>query len=234
MRLTGSRFRVSGLDLLGFAAFATMLIALYMAIVASPLERVQGVHQKIFYVHVPLALIAYVSIAVVAVGSVMYLWKRRDHWDRLAFAAAEIGVITTTLVLVTGSLWGRPVWGAWWSWSDARLVTTLVMWLVYIAYLMLRSLGGRTPGTARATAVIGILGFANVPLTYFSVYLWTFLHPLPTLQSSTDRPESAILLPFLVAMLAFTLLFAYLTALRMRLEESRADLDDLRASQDFV
>ena len=234
MQMRGSRFRVSGLDILGFAAFTTMLIALYMAIVTSPLERVQGVHQKIFYIHVPLALIAYVSIAVVAVGSVMYLWKRRGRWDRLAHASAEIGVITTTLVLVTGSLWGRPVWGAWWSWSDARLVTTLVMWLVYIAYLMLRSLGGRTPGTARAAAVIGILGFANVPITYFSVYLWTFLHPLPTLQSSSDRPDSAILMPFLVAMLAFTLLYVYLTAFRMRLEKSRTDLDALRASQDIA
>ena len=147
-----------------------MLIALYLALVESPSERVQGIHQKIFYIHVPSALIAYISIGVVAFGSAMYLWKRTPHWDRLAYASAEIGVILTTLTLVTGSLWGRPVWGAWWNWSDARLVTTLVMWLVYVAYLMLRSLGDRGPGTSRAAAVIGILGAVNIPITYFSVY----------------------------------------------------------------
>ena len=92
-----------------------MLIALYLALVEAPPERVQGIHQKIFYIHVPSALIAYVSIGVVAFGSAMYLWKRTPHWDRLAYASAEIGVILTTLTLVTGSVWGRPVWGAWWS-----------------------------------------------------------------------------------------------------------------------
>ncbi len=218
--------------IIGAAAFAAMLIALYLAIVDSPTERIQGIHHKIFYIHVPSALVAYLSIGLVAVGSIMYIWKRTPNWDRLAHASAEIGVILTTLTLVTGSLWGRPVWGAWWSWSDARLVTTLVMWLVYVAYLMVRSLGERTSGTARAAAVIGILGFVNVPITYFSVYLWTFLHPLPTLQSSTDRPESAILLPFLVGMTAFSLLFIYLVAMRMRLEKARYDLDALRAERE--
>jgi len=226
--------RFSTIDIVGVAAFAVMLIALYLAIVESPSERVQGIHQKIFYIHVPSALVAYVSIGVVAVGSGMYLWKRTPKWDRLAIASAELGVILTTLTLVTGSLWGRPVWGAWWNWSDARLVTTLVMWLVYVAYLMLRSLGERGPATSRAAAVLGLLGFVNVPITYFSVYLWTFLHPLPTLQSSTDRPESAILIPFLVGMAAFTLLYVYLMAMRMQLEESQHELDDLRAAREML
>ena len=216
------------IDLIGYAALVTMLTGLYLGLVVAPLERVQGVHQKIFYMHVPLALIAYVSIIVVLVGSVMYLWRRNDRWDRLARTSAELGVITTTLVLITGSLWGRPVWGAWWSWSDARLVTTLVMWLIYVAYLMLRSLGGPGPRIARFAAVLGILGSVNVPLTYFSVYLWTYLHPLPTLQSAEDRPESAILVPFMVSMLAFTLLYVYLMGQRMRLEKSRDELVTLR------
>ena len=225
--------RIPVIEIIGIAAFAAMLIALYLAIVESPSERVQGIHQKIFYIHVPSALIAYISIGVVALGSIMYLRKRTAKWDRLAYASAEIGVILTTLTLVTGSLWGRPVWGAWWNWSDARLVTTLVMWLVYVAYLMLRSLGDRGPGTSRAAAVIGILGAVNIPITYFSVYLWTFLHPLPTLQSSSDRPESAILVPFLVGMVAFMLLYVYLMAMRMRLEEAQHDLDELRAAREL-
>ena len=217
------------IEIIGVAAFAAMLIALYLALVEAPSERVQGIHQKIFYIHVPSALIAYISIGVVAFGSIMYLWKRTPNWDRLAYASAEIGVILTTLTLVTGSVWGRPVWGAWWSWADARLVTTLVMWLVYVSYLMLRSLGDRGPGTSRAAAVLGILGFANVPITYLSV---GFLHPDPTLASS-DRPESAILVPFLVGMVAFMLLYVYLMALRMRLDEAQHDLDELRAAREM-
>lgn len=216
------------IDLLGYAAMITMIVGLYLALVVAPLERVQGVHQKIFYMHVPLAFLAYISITVVLVGSVMYLWRRGEKWDRLARTSAEIGVITTTLVLITGSLWGRPVWGAWWSWSDARLVTTLVMWLIYIGYLMLRSLGGPGPRISRLAAVVGILGSVNVPLTYFSVYLWTFLHPLPTLQSGDDRPASGIMIPFAVSMVAFVLLYVYLMAQRIRLEKSRDELAALR------
>ena len=131
-----------------------MLIALYLAIVESPIERVQGIHQKIFYIHVPTALVGYIAFGVVAFASIMYVWQRADRWDRVALSSAELGVLFTTLMLATGSIWGRPVWGAWWDWSDARLVTSLVMWLVYVAYLMFRSLGESGPGTYRSAAVI--------------------------------------------------------------------------------
>jgi heme exporter protein C len=158
----------------------------------------------------------------------MYLWKRTAHWDQVARVSAEIGIITTTLVLISGSLWGRPVWGAWWSWSDARLVTTLVMWLIYMAYLMLRSLGGFSEQTAKLGSIIGILGFINVPITYFSVYLWTFLHPLPTLQSSDDRPENSILIPFLLSLFSYILFFLYIGYLRLQIERASDTLKNLK------
>ena len=231
MSFTGRRFTIT--DALGIAAFAVMLVALYLALVESPIERVQGIHQKIFYIHVPTALVGYIAFGVVAFASVMYVLKRTERWDRIALASAELGVLFTTLMLVTGSIWGRPVWGAWWDWSDARLVTSLVMWLVYVAYLMFRSLSDRGPGTSRSAAVIGILGVISVPLSYFSIWLWTnVLHPVPTLQSSTDRPEESILLPFLFGMLAFTLLYAYLMSFRVTVEASQRELDELRAAHE--
>ena len=110
-------------QIFGYIAAAMMALSLYLALVVGPVDAVQGVHSRIFYVHVPIALTTYVAFSVVFVGSVGYLWTRKDRWDRLARVSAEIGVVTTTLTLITGSLWGRPVWGAFWDWNDARLVT---------------------------------------------------------------------------------------------------------------
>jgi heme exporter protein C len=214
--------------LFGFTSVFMLLLSSYLSLVSSPIEKTQGIHQKIFYLHVPLAFLAYLAITLVFISSIMYLWKRTAHWDQVARVSAEIGIITTTLVLISGSLWGRPVWGAWWSWSDARLVTTLVMWLIYMAYLMLRSLGGFSEQTAKLGSIIGILGFINVPITYFSVYLWTFLHPLPTLQSSDDRPENSILIPFLLSLFSYILFFLYIGYLRLQIERASDTLKNLK------
>ncbi len=202
-----------------------MVTAMYLALVVGPVDAVQGVHSRIFYIHVPIALTTYVAFGVVFVGSVGYLWRGQVRWDRLARVSAEIGVVTTTLTLITGSLWGRPVWGTFWSWNDARLVTTLVLWMIFVGYLMLRSLGEPGPRTARFAGVIGVLGFFNVPITYFSVYLWTYLHPVPTIPF--DMP-AAFLMPFLIGMVAFLLLYAYLVTLRYSSEKDRDELRALR------
>ncbi|MDA1095733.1 MAG: cytochrome c biogenesis protein [Chloroflexi bacterium] len=212
---------------IGLATLIAMVTALYLAFVTGPVDAVQGIHSRIFYIHVPIALMTYVAFGVVFVGSVGYLWTRKEKWDRLARVSAEVGVILTTLTLITGSLWGRPVWGAFWSWSDARLITTLVLWLIYIAYLMLRSLGGPGPRTARLAAVLGILGFVDVPITYFSVYLWTYLHPLPTL-FKMNMPGS-FMAPFFTGLTAFSLLYVYLMTQRYMGEKDRDALRDLRA-----
>ena len=212
---------------IGLAALIAMVAALYLAIVTGPVDAVQGIHSRIFYIHVPIALMTYVAFGVVFAGSVGYLLTRKEKWDRLARVSAEVGVILTTLTLITGSLWGRPVWGAFWSWSDARLITTLVLWLIYIAYLMLRSLGGPGPRTARLAAVLGVLGFVDVPITYFSVYLWTYLHPLPTL-FKMNMPGS-FMAPFFTGLTAFTLLYLYLMVQRYMTEKDRDAIRDLRA-----
>lgn len=219
---------INRFTIFGAVTFILVLVATYMSLVVAPLEAVQGVHQKIFYIHVPLAFIAYASITVVFIASIAFLTTKNPKWDRLARTSAEIGIISTTIVLFSGSLWGRPVWGAWWSWSDARLVTTLVMWLIYMGYLMLRSLGESNNQTAKVSSIIGILGFVNVPITYFSVYLWTYLHPLPTLQSSTERPESSILMPFLWSFLAYSAVIILIGIVRNKIEKSSDELETLK------
>jgi heme exporter protein C len=219
---------ISKLTGFGVITLVLVLISTYMSLVSAPLEAIQGVHQKIFYIHVPLAFIAYASITVVFIASLLFLAKNDSKWDRLARISAEIGILSTTIVLFSGSLWGRPVWGAWWSWSDARLVTTLVMWLIYMGYLMLRSLSKSNSQTVKIASVIGVLGFINVPITYFSVYLWTYLHPLPTLQSSTERPESSILVPFLLSFLAYLAVILVIGIVRTNLEKDFDQLEILK------
>ena len=219
---------VSKLTVFGAITLVLVLISTYMSLVSAPLEAVQGVHQKIFYIHVPLAFIAYASITVVFITSVLFLAKKDSKWDRIARVSAETGILSTTIVLLSGSLWGRPVWGAWWSWSDARLVTTLVMWLIYMGYLMLRSLSTSNSQTAKVASIIGVLGFINVPITYFSVYLWTYLHPLPTLQSSSERPESSILIPFLLSFIAYSAVILVIGIVRVNLEKDSDQLEVLK------
>lgn len=214
--------------LAGATALA-LLVALYMALVWAPTERVQGNVQRIFYFHVPSAWIAYLSFGVVLVSSVAYLWKRRLHWDMVAHSAAEIGVVFTTITLVTGSIWGRAVWGAWWTW-DARLTTTLLLWFIYAGYLMLRAYVGDRVRAARYCAVLGIIGFVDVPIVHMSVRWWRTLHPQPVVV----RPEAGPALPpsmlatLLVALVAFTLLFVLLLIVRVRIEGVREAAAELR------
>jgi heme exporter protein C len=197
--------------------------AVWAIFVAAPAERVQGEVFRIFYVHVSLAWIAYGAFFAVFLASAAYLWRGTPAADRLARAAAEVGVLATTLVLATGSLWGRAVWGVWWTW-DARLTTTLVLWFVYVGYLMVRSAILDATRAARVGAVLGILGFANVPLVQLSVTWWRTLHPAPSVtQPGALPPEMWRVL--VVAVVAFTLL-------AVRLVHTRAALlrleDDLR------
>ena len=156
----------------------------------APTERVQGDAQRIFYVHVPLAWVAYLAFFVVFVASVAYLRTRRERWDVLALASAEVGLLFTTLVLVTGSLWARPIWGTWWSW-DARLTTTLVLWLLYAGYRMVRAYAGDAARGARYAAVLGIVGFLDVPLVHQSVVWWRTLHPGPTVRPGRGPDRDA-------------------------------------------
>ena len=163
----------------GAAALTTSVLALTLALVVAPTDAFQGESQRLMYVHVPAAWTAYLSFAVVAGASALYLIRRDLRHDRVAQAAAELGVGLTALAIVLGSLWARPTWGTWWTW-DPRLVTTVVLLLVYLGYLGVRGLSTDPEVNARRSAVIGLLALVNVPLVHFSVVWWRTLHQPPS------------------------------------------------------
>ena len=217
--------------------FVTMLAALYMVGFHAPVEREQGVVQKIFYFHVPSAWVAFLAFFVVFVCSFRYLTSRDKRWDNRAAAAAEVGVMFCTLVLVTGPVWAKPVWGIWWTW-DPRLTLTLVLWLIYVAYLLLRHYVAAAEKRATLSAVLGIIGFVDVPLVYFAIRWWRTQHPQPVFGGGEDSgmdPRMAATLWVCVA--AFTLVFVYIYGLRSKqydledeIEQMHQKADDLPAS----
>ena len=209
---------------LGLMATLILSVGIYMAFVYVPADRVQGDAQRIFYVHVPMAWLAYLAFAVIFVGSVGYLWKRSMRMDRLARASAELGFLFTTLVLVTGSIWGRPIWNAWWSW-DARLTTTLILWFIYLGYFVLRSYAGDRERGARYAAVLGIVGAIDIPIIHLSVTWWRTLHPEPiVLNTSGPNLPNSMLATLLVCFAGFTLLYIYLLVQKYRVELVRDTL----------
>jgi len=217
---------------LGAATVIGVLLTLWAAFVYAPTELVEGDVQRIFYIHVPMAWLAYLAFFLVAVASALYLWRRDERWDWFARANAEIGAVFTTLVLITGSIWGKSFWGAWWVW-DARLTTTLILWFVYVGYLVLRSYTGRTAQGARVAAVVGILGFVDVPINYFAVTWWRTLHPTAVLPlGSEPQLPASMLIALLIALVAFTLLFGFLLLQAYRLERTQTQVERLRAEFD--
>jgi heme exporter protein C len=205
-----------------------MSAALYAALVFAPTERVQGDVQRIFYFHVPLAWTAYLAFTVVALSSIVYLLKRGMIWDAVARSSAEVGLLLTTLMLVSGSLWARPIWGTWWSW-DARLTTTLLLWFIYVGYLMLRSSIDDEQKAARYAAIVGIIGAVDIPIIHQSVVWWRSLHPESVvLASGGPAMPGSMLAALLISLGAFTLVYVVLVTFRTRLERARADLKALR------
>ncbi len=191
--------------ILGLGAAVTSTAALVLALVVAPPDAVQGQAQRLMYVHVPAAWLAYACFATVLVGSVAYLVTRDLRWDRRAQAAGELGVGMTALAIVVGSLWGRPVWGTWWVW-DPRLVTTTVLLLVYAGYLSVRGLSDDRGVGARRAAALGIVGFVNVPVVHFSVVWWRTLHQPASVLSPDPAPmDSRMAAALLLAVIAFSL-----------------------------
>ncbi|HEX2057265.1 MAG TPA: cytochrome c biogenesis protein CcsA [Actinomycetota bacterium] len=222
-------------DLLGYVAWGSILVSLGLVFLyARTADAAMGGElQRIFYFHVPAAWIAYLAFAIVFIASIAYLRTSGPRWDLLAGASAEVGVVFCTLVLITGPIWARPVWGTWWQW-DARLTSALVLWLTYVGYLFLRALSTEPGRTGRLAAVVGIVGFVNVPIVHFSVRWWRTLHPSgptpanPAEASGLGGPE---LTAFFVSVVAFTLLFAWLLAARVRLGRLAAEVDALELEQ---
>lgn len=203
--------------LLGWLAAIALATGLVLGFGVAPQEATQGNVQRIMYLHPPLAWVAYLAFGVVAVASVVYLVKRRLGADRVAHASAEVGVVFTGLAIATGSIWGKPTWGTWWTW-DARLTSVAVLFVMYLGYLLLRGTVEDRERAARYCAVLGIIAALDVPLVHFSVYWWRTLHQPPSLvKPGGFAGPTSILVPLLVNVAAFTLLYAYLLAKRLRL-----------------
>jgi heme exporter protein C len=216
--------------ILAIASLLLLSYGLYQGMVAAPTERTMGDVQRIFYYHVPSAWVAFLLFFVNFIASIWFLVRRNQRIDALAVATAEVGVVFCTIVLVTGPLWARPVWGIWWTW-DARLTSTLVLWLIYVSYLVLRqfSTGGQTPVLASALA---IFGFLDVPLVYMSIRWFRTQHPQPVIgggEGSGIHPamREALLWNF-VAFLVFAALIVFL---RYRLEVVERQVESVHAER---
>ena len=211
-----------GIDWLLVLAVLAVAATYVRAIYFTPAEALQGPAQKILYVHATAAFVGlYLGFGLVAVASLLYLWLKDEKLDRVAEAAAEVGVVFTTTVLVTGPLWGKPIWGTWWTW-DARLTLTLFLWFIVLGYLILRGAIEDREMRARYSAVLGILAALLVPFIHLSVYLFRTLHPMPiVLKPSAPSMPGEMQATFLMAFLAFTLLFVAFLRARYRLAVRR-------------
>ncbi len=213
---------------LGVVTLATMTMAILMVFAYVPTEVEQGIVQRIFYFHVPCAWVAFAAFALVAISGMFYLWLGHQIWDDLGYAAAEVGMLFCTLVLITGSIWAKPIWGTWWTW-DSRLTTTLVLWLLYAGYLMLRVMGDEAPQVGRLAAVVGIVAAADVPVIIVSVRLWRTIHPavIVTRQGSHGLEDPRMIATLLVSMVAFTALCGWLLMLRFATLRTAARIANL-------
>ncbi|MBI4317056.1 MAG: cytochrome c biogenesis protein CcsA [Chloroflexi bacterium] len=203
-----------------------IVVALYAAFIMVPTDKGLGFVQRIFYFHVPSAWVAFLSFFVVFLAGIMYLRTRQRHWDTIALSSAEIGVMFTTMALISGSIFARPTWGTWWTW-EPRLTTTLILWLIYVSYLMLRKLIEEESQRARIAAVFGIAGFVDVPIVFVSILWWRTMHPLVFTGEEVRMPP-IMLYALIIAVVAFTLFYAHVLSQRVALEQARIDLEQLK------
>jgi heme exporter protein C len=206
-------------------SFHLFIVALYMVFIYVPTEATMGIVQRIFYFHVPVAWVAFLAFFIVFLSSIMYLWKKERKWDITANSSAQIGVLFTTLVLITGSIWAKPIWGVWWTW-EPRLTTALVLWIIFIAYFIVRSYAGGGQRSARFAAVVGIVGFIDVPIVALAITLWRTQHPGPVVFQGGLAPP--MLATLLVSIAAFTVLYFLLLFQRISIETDENELAKLK------
>jgi heme exporter protein C len=206
-----------------------MLLALYAIFIYAPVEKTMGVIQKIFYIHVPAAFLAYLAFFITFIASIFYLYRKDSKWDTVAHCAVETGVIFCTIVLITGPIWAKPIWNVWWTW-DPRLTTTLILWFTYVAYLMLRW-AVKENQRANLAAVFGIIGFINVPITFFSIRLWRTIHPV-IITSRGLNMSWPMKLSLIITFIAFCFLFFSLLITRIRLERLKMRIAEINEIMD--
>lgn len=206
-----------------------MLLTLALVFLWVPSDAVLGISQRIFYSHVPLAWVGFLAFGIVFLSSIGYLRGRSEGWDALAYASAEVGVLFITLVLVSGVLWAKPVWGVWWTWSP-QLTTSLVLWFIYVAYLMVRAYAPTPAQGARYAAVLGIVGFIDVPIVYMAGKWWRDVHPGAVVGplAESNSLETSMLITLLVSLVTFTVFFAFLVSQRYALRRQQDALEHLR------
>lgn len=204
---------------------ALMVTALYLVFVYVPTEQAMGIVQRIFYLMVPMGWLSLLSFLIVFIGSILYLVKRESKWDILAHSSAEAGIIFTTLALLTGAIWAKPVWGVWWAW-EPRLTSTLVLWLLYLAYFMVRSLATEESRGATFAAVVGIVGFIDLPIIILTTTLWRGMHPEPIIFQGGLAPS--MLVTLLVSITAFTALYSLLLIQRVSMKSDETKVKSLK------
>ena len=196
---------------LGFISLSSVLMvgSLYMSLIWAPTEITLGDSQRIFYIHIPLAWLGMLSVIILAVFSIAYLITRNIKWDNLAYSTAELGFILITLVLVTGMIWSKAEWTVWWTW-DPKLTTTVILWFIYLAYIMLRKYGPSDLRGASYGAVLGIIGAIDVPMIYMAADWWSSAHPelnIGPLSDQSSSVNSEMMMTLLVSLIAYTMLY---------------------------
>ncbi len=219
--------KTTGNWLLTLAVAALIAAAGYAALFLAPTERTMGLIQRIFYFHVPSAWTAFVAFFVAFVANIAYLLRRAPKWDGLGVSAVEVGLAFCTCVLITGPIWAKPVWGIWWTW-DARLTSTFVLWVLYVSYLLLRTLVSEAERRAIVSAVFGIFAFLDVPLVYMSIRLWRTQHPQPVIAGGARSGlDPQMLRVFLICWAALLALMILLLRQRYRLEALRQEVEEM-------
>ena len=205
-----------------------MLVTIYLVFMWVPTEQNLGISQRIFYFHVPLGWIGMVSIFVVGIASVIHLSTKDDKWDSIAYSAAELGLIFATLILVTGAIWAKPVWGVWWTW-DPKLTTTLILWFIYVGYLMVRAYAPKGSRGRRYASVVALLGALDAPLIYMASIWWRTAHPDLNIGPLAESGglDSSMSLTFWVAFIAFTVFYIYILVERIAMRRAEDALDEV-------
>jgi len=208
------------LFLVGAAAYASFYVA--------PTERTMGLVQRIFYFHAASAWAGMTGFSICFVANLLYVWRRQEKWDALSVSSAEVGLAFITVVLITGPIWAKPAWGIYWTW-DARLTSTFVLWLLYISYLLLRTLIEEPDRRALLSALFGIFSFIDVPIVFGAIRWWRTQHPAPVIMGGPGSGlEPTMRKVFFFSVLALHSLMVLLISERYRLEKLRTEIEEVR------